>query len=732
MKQRFVPFGTVSSREEFRAYDREYAQGDEATEQEAQLRDDATALFHEVIKLVEAFDIDDGVFFLAWEIASLPPALTRQEQKAVLMLVLCTLIALRQGSTCLPLEHGLLSLLKTLVSQEVLVTLESESVEDLHALLKQLLRSEKLRDIVADHGDEEDYKPLIIKDNKIYHQRMLHYEQRLIDVLSERLLKQGASIQTDGIEEHLEQVWQSSSTTQLTAEQRYAVLTSVHLPLTIITGGPGTGKTSIVVAILRLMTQLGVQPEEIALAAPTGKAANRMLESIESQWQRSLDVEMDTRKEFLKRLPSPQTVHRMLGYSGQMQHYHHQEYNPLHARVVIVDEASMIDIFLMERLVRALRPDAHLILLGDADQLPSVEAGSVLRDMTAQDPSTDTPWRALLNEPPESHHGAGVGSTWTVKLTKSHRMRDDDPDGRSVLHTANAVRDGDIERLLGQGDGSLHRRRNLDDIQWRGAEWLEFMGVRHADESHHQSVNAEQLRLFLQQFAYDQLELEKHVNLASYVVNHISHEANQVLTNAQDIEALRKVMAQTQRSRLLTLTRVYPTGTRALNRAVLELLRRQTGARATQAWLPGSPVMMLRNDYEREIFNGDQGIVMSAWHHGRQELMVFFPRGESFVAYNLESLRSNLDLSFAMTVHKSQGSEFERVALILPEEPLPLLTREVIYTAITRSKKGAIVVGSHRVLEAGVTSKMKRFSALGDALLGLAKSGILAQKADED
>ena len=334
MRQRFVPFGTVSTREEFAAYAR--------TEHDEELEQAAAALFQALVKLVEAFDIDDGVFFLASEIAAMPRKLDHAERKATLMLVLCTLIGLRQGSTCMPLKEGLLSLLETLVSPAVLELLECTSIRQLHERILELVRGEKLSEIVARFGDEEDYKPLILKEDNIYHQRMLHYEQRLIDALSERLIKQGASIQTDGIEEHLEHVWMASTTTTLTPEQRYAVLTSVHLPLTIITGGPGTGKTSIVVAILRLMTQLGVQPEEIALAAPTGKAANRMLESIEAQWQQSRDVEIETRREFLERLPSPQTVHRMLGYSGQMHQYHHQEYNPLNARVVTCSTRSVV------------------------------------------------------------------------------------------------------------------------------------------------------------------------------------------------------------------------------------------------------------------------------------------------------------------------------------------------------------------------------------------------------
>lgn len=709
MRQRFVPFGTVSSRAEFRDY------APSARQQEREERD-AAHVFQALIRLVEAFEIDDGVFFLAWELARMPRQLSPEERRATLMLLLATLVALRQGSTCLPIEEGLGPLLTTLCSPAVEEALGATAQEIFHQI-KRLIHGERLTALIAIDDEAQGRKPLVLRGQRLYQQRMFHYERRLIEAISERLLKQGASIQTDGIEAHLGAIWRSAHGTTLTDEQRYAVLTCVHLPLAIITGGPGTGKTSIVVAILRLMTRLGVQPEEIALAAPTGKAANRMLESIDAQW-RAIAQRGGEPLTLVERLPKPQTVHRLLGYSRHTQSYHHQEHAPLNARVVIVDEASMLDIFVMERLVRALRADAHLVLLGDAEQLPSVEAGSVLRDMTALEGSTPGPWRALAVDAPTAETARAVQADpqrgdWTVRLTVSHRMRDDDPDGRAILRAAQSMRRGDVHTLLDgeASEGGLVRCAHAEAITWRGAEWLE---LEELDATTH-SIEQVGVGLgpFLERWCADRAQLEQITASAGRIIVGMTGDE---VTDEDELIALTEALRITQDARLLTLTRVYPTGTRALNEQIMERLRALQGARADERWLPGAPVMMLRNDYEREIFNGDQGVLMLARVGWREELMAFFPRGPSFVGYSLDSLRTNLEVSFAMTVHKSQGSEFERVAFVLPAEPLPLMTREVLYTAMTRSRRGALVVGNRTTLSAGAIARMQRFSALGESL----------------
>lgn len=714
MKQRFVPFGSVSARPEFRAFAPD-SHPARASALAAQVLDALAAL-------VELFDLDDAVVYMAWELAQMPRKLKLSEQRAAFILVLCTIINTRQGSTCLPMKGGLELVLEALINDEVSAILGCTAA-DLHEQISRLLQQNKLSAIVGTRHEDDAYKPLIFDNGYVFHQRMLFYEDKLIDTLSERLVKQIASVQTDGISAHLEQVWRVTDTITLTNEQRYAVLTAVHTPMTIITGGPGTGKTSIVVSLLRLLARLGVRPSEFALAAPTGKAANRMLESIESQLRQLQDPHtLDT--QLIDAIPKPQTIHRLLGYSGQLHQYHHQEYNPLDARVVIVDEASMIDLFLMERLIRAIRSDAHLVLLGDVDQLPSVEAGAVLRDLASREPSTMHPWRRFLEDPPPCHSGRGVGSQWTAQLTHSHRMRADDPAGRQILLAARAVRDADFDLLMSVGvEGSLSARQHADDILWEGAEWLEISGPSEHD---HRSP-AERLSSFVEHWFTHEIRPVQDLHPWRYKITSLEDD---LVKNEDELAFVKTIFDRLQRARILALTRSYATGTEALNLAMIEQIEQEYGLRNLDGMLPGVPVMMRRNDYEREIFNGDQGVLLPAVTSEQEELMVFFPRGETFVAFGLESLQANLELCYAMTVHKSQGSEFERIAMILPPTPLPLMSREVLYTAITRSKKGALIVGSKQVLAAGVANRMQRFSRLEEALDALSKSSAMLDPFD--
>ena len=220
----------------------------------------------------------------------------------------------------------------------------------------------------------------------------------------------------------------------------------------------------------------------------------------------------------------------------------------------------------------------------------------------------------------------------------------------------------------------------------------------------------ERIRQFTEQWYEQVISTDNAIErVSSRVVSGFDEEK---LVSDDEISHVRACFEHMQRARLLALTRSFFTGTQSLNEDLLERLRRDLGARSDLEFIPGTPVMMTRNDYDKEIFNGDQGIVLPAISLGKEELMAFFPQGDGFVAYGVEGLRSSLEVSFAMTVHKSQGSEFEHIALILPPDPIPLLTREVVYTAVTRSKTGALVAGSREVLEEAIRRKMIRHSSL--------------------
>ena len=232
----------------------------------------------------------------------------------------------------------------------------------------------------------------------------------------------------------------------------------MRYPITIVSGGPGTGKTTIVLSILRVLRRLGVACEEIALAAPTGKAANRMGEAIQAGREGIADPSPEDLD--LVHLAEPRTLHRLLGYSPGSGRFLHHENNRLAERVVIVDEGSMIDLAMMERLVRSLRDDSRFILLGDAHQLPSVEAGAVLRDLLGEGEGGDG-----RNSP--------LGPR-AVPLIHSYRMRRDDEDGRNIFTVAQAIDAGHTPTFAPSrtSENVIIERSKVSDVEFHGVEFL--------------------------------------------------------------------------------------------------------------------------------------------------------------------------------------------------------------------------------------------------------------------
>ncbi len=470
----------------------------------------------------------------------------------------------------------------------------------------------------------------------------------------------------------------------LTDEQCAAVRASLESTVTIVSGGPGTGKTTIVLSILRALLRLGVGCEEIALSAPTGKAANRLGAAIQTGREGIANVAPPDRE--IAFLAEPRTLHRLLGYSSATGSFHHHENNRLAERVVIVDEASMIDLALLERLVRSLREDGRLILLGDAHQLPSVEAGAVLRDLLTvgeQDP----------------HRGPRA-----VKLTQSHRMRSDDLNGRNLLTVAGTINQGIVPRFdtARFADDLIVERGSALELNFQGVEFLPV------------PAGPEVLDAFLTRWR--EAAPLPHSDLARL----IAHDYAKIGDTFRDDDQirLRALFDYWDSFRILCVTRVLETGTDRINALLHERALNDRGQGDSEDLIVGEPVMMQVNDYQRMIFNGDQGVILNVadrvWT--RAAPMVVFRRSEGFAAFHLESLRSSLVLSYAMTVHKAQGSEFDRVALFLPDRDLPINTREILYTALTRARKSAVILGDRAIFEIGIKKTMDRDSGIVEKL----------------
>ncbi len=615
-------------------------------------------------------NLDAGAVQIAAEIAAMEPALDDAQRLALIVLITVSLAALQEGSTRFPVtgaeaRQPMRRMLTALCGGD------AGGPDEIAAAIERLLKSATASHVIG--GSLAENKPLLYLPPFIYHHRVRAGELRLAQIAAQRLKQGQVNAAASRVEAALADIISRSQTNlALSDEQRAAVANAAGRAFTIVSGGPGSGKTSIVLAILRVLVRLGVRPDRIALAAPTGKAAFRMSESISEGLMR-IENPAAADKSLQQTPPEASTVHRLLGYSPGGGRFTYHRNNPLQAEAVIVDEGSMLDLTLMERLMDAIKPEASLILLGDADQLPSVAAGAVFRDLV----------RALGTPAKKQYRGA------LTRLGRNYRMDATDPAGRSVLQTALAINAADNDLLAG---GRLVRRAHAAELEFSGTEFLASPPMEE----------------FLSRW---------------YEVRLCDHDLEQLHGRifgedengfgAADTAALERVFDHAAASRVLCFTRVLPAGSDRVNAA---LHRRRAGAAADEReFVPGEPVMVVRNDYERMLFNGDQGVIVRVRRRGgRAAPMAVFRSKGRFAAFHLAALRDALELCYATTIHKAQGSEFDAVAILLPDRDLPILTREALYTALTRSRRSVIIAGAEQMLQIGVGRAMERFSGLAE------------------
>ncbi len=650
---------------------------------------------------VAGYDVDDGLLWEVWELLRCAPEMDPPRQRAAAFLLAAVLLGARRGSTRLPLEppavlEGLLGYLGADKGDRVAV----------RALLSVDPKARGAAGPLL--GGPGEFKPLVLDRGCVYLQRLWEFERRLAELLERRLRLEPGPL--DAIPAALADLRARPAhaggvALSLSGEQERAVVAALHLPLTVVTGGPGTGKTSIVVSVLRALLRLGVPVESIALAAPTGKAANRMEQSIK-QALASVQPLEEPDSTLLQRCPAPRTLHRLLGYSPSHDRFRHHENNPLAERVIILDESSMVDLFLMDRLVRAVDPSrSRLVLLGDADQLPSVEAGAVFRDLVAPvGAAAPKPWDAVVHAPlppPGPAAPEDPRAACTVRLSRSYRQDERATEGRQILEVAEALRDGRVEELF----ASLPRRDAPADVAFQGVEWVPSASAADREALLDRWFDARVRSLP----GLDGLLAE----------TWILGEAGELPPEQRP--RLEELVRHFERSRVLCVTRgdARPTGAAAVNDALRSRWHLSRGIPADAAgprFALGEPVMAERNDYERGLFNGDQGLVLRVRGPNGAGTRAVFSRREGLVAHPADA-ESGLSRCFAMTVHKAQGSEYDAVLLVLPDERLPILTREVLYTAVTRARRSVVIVGPREVLAAGVATPLVRHSGVGERLL---------------
>lgn len=655
-------------------------------------------LFRHVTQAVASeFSLEAGQSALAWEVASWQPDLEPAERRAFFLLTLCLLVDLSRGSTRTPLPtpaapgETLTLLLAPGSAPPAGLPTAAEVAGTLGKLLGGDLSAPSLARLGAVAASAESVEPtrppkapLLFGPGFLYQQLTLLAELRL----ARSIRAQAAQSPLPAIPATTQQAAVDAvlanppslgdQALRLAPEQLRAVQRGLAGALTLVSGGPGTGKTSIVVSLLRALVRAGVAPAEIALAAPTGKASQRMREAIELGLDQLVAPDPEDQR-LRSDLPEAVTLHRLLG-ATRWGSFRHHEQDPLAQTVVIVDEASMIDLHLFDRLLRAVRAGARLVLLGDANQLPSVGAGTVLRDLLP--PQDGAPH-------PLKYHA--------VRLRHNFRMREDDPEGSTILGLAEAIQ---AEEPIAP---HLHGRAAPSELTFAGVESIDSEGA------------PEVLRDFLE------LWFQTRVRSMSDFAHEVSEPLVLLPTgdlDVGDLPRLDRLFAHYGSSRLLCPTRVHRQGVNAINAAFHQKLQILLAAPSSLRYVPGEPLLATANDYERGLFNGDQGVVMrvQAAADAPLTLQGVFATRQGYRVYPLAALAGQVELAFATTVHKSQGSEFDHVALVLPERDTILLTREIVYTAVTRAKRSVTLFGDPALLSKALTRRVSRETRLAEVL----------------
>ncbi|MDY6822252.1 MAG: exodeoxyribonuclease V subunit alpha [Thermodesulfobacteriota bacterium] len=519
-------------------------------------------------------------------------------------------------------------------------------------------------------GQPGDFTPLVMdRGMRLYLHRYWSYENELADFIGQRYHRP-VPVDKDLLADGIQRLFPAAD--QAVNMQAVAAVSALIHGFCVVSGGPGTGKTTTVAAILALLAEQaaagpGGRTLEIALAAPTGKAAARLGEAVSAA-----RLFLDSPTACLDMLPDhASTIHRLLGSMRDSAYFRYNRHHKLPADVVVVDEASMVDLALMAKLVTALQDHCRLILVGDRNQLSSVAAGSVFADICGAGgvnvfssgfykilADMDVAGPAPARPGYESRPGDAV-----VGLDRNYRF---DPDS-GISRLGLSVREGDGRTAM-----AVLADEGFDDVRW-----------------HHGA------------------QTDLHGMLADKIIRWVSA----YMGSENDPAACFEVF---DGFRILCALREGPFGATTLNRRIEQMVRHHQGVAEGQQWYPGRPVMIVRNDYQRLLFNGDVGLTLSGPDN---RLQVFFQGPDGVRAFYPNRLPDH-ETAFAMTVHKSQGAEFTSVFVILPDTDAPVLTRPLLYTAITRAKSFVEIAGEPVILETAMGRDTLRVSGLSDAIYG--------------
>ena len=599
------------------------------------------------------------------------PQLSAEAQEALTLAALMVSVALGKGQVCLPLSLCLLP--------ELRGRWQHFAEAGLGTWLSQCHTV-----FVTGGSGIYQRQPLVLNGSRLYLARYYFYEQGVLSHIRQRLQ---APLTTDdqALSAVLDQLF-GQAAGAAPDWQKIAAASACVQRFAVITGGPGTGKTTTVTRLLSALLSLNTSMT-IALAAPTGKAAARMTESIRAAKQQAAQMAVPDADAGTGGLPGAEripdesfTLHRLLGWSPRGFRYHAQHTLPYDC--VVVDEASMVDLPMMYHLFSAMAPQARLILLGDRDQLASVEAGSVLAD---------------LCDAGREHHPDAAFSRRLQQLTGA-ALEDDSEAACSPMQNAVALLRVSHRFDANSGIGQLARAVNQSDAAAAATAFSRYNDIAF------DRLPQESSRPYWQQPAWHK------------VISDGCRDFCQAVTQQQPAAA---VFEAFNRFQVLVALRQGVYGVEQVNSRIERLLQ-ASGLLDTRpqsgVWYAGRPVMISRNDYDLGLFNGDIGIALPVEGEPGAGLKVAFPDADGHVRWLLPGRLPAHETAFAMTVHKSQGSEFTELCLLLPDQWQSVITRELIYTAITRAKRSFHLFASESCWATGLSSKVQRASGLRDAL----------------
>ena len=509
-------------------------------------------------------------------------------------------------------------------------------------------------------SDGERPSPLILSRERLYLNRMWHNELTVARFFSDT--QAPFAVDEGQLATTLNALFPASDTVDW---QKVAAAVALTRRISVISGGPGTGKTTTVAKLLAALVQMsGTEKCRIRLAAPTGKAAARLTESLGAALRK-----LDLSEEQKAMLPADaSTLHRLLGAQPGSQRLRYHADNPLHLDVLVVDEASMIDLPMMARLIDALPPHGRVIFLGDRDQLASVEAGAVLGDICSWVSAGYTEARAhelsrLVGTPVPAGEGSAASALRDslCLLRTSYRFGSDSGIGQ----LASAVNRGD--------------KKAVANVFARGFSDIELKPLRTTDD-------------------YGAMLDDARAGYGHYL---------QLLREQAEPAVILAAFGEYQ---LLCALREGPWGVAGLNTQFEQILtrHRQSVPQRHSRWYEGRPVMITRNDSALGLFNGDIGIALDRGQGTR----VWFPMPDGTIKSVQPSRLPEHDTAWVMTVHKSQGSEFTHAALVLPTQIVPVVSRELIYTAITRAKSRLSMYADENLLTQAIATRTERRSGL--------------------